>query len=173
MLSDRMQEILNKQINREFFSAYSYLALTAYFEDINLKGFAHWMRTQYEEELVHANKAFVFVNNRDGRVTLAALEAPIATWKSPVEAFAFALETERANSKQIYEVVEIAMEERDHATHTFMQWFVNEQIEEESLVNDMLQRLQLVGDNNTGLFLIDHELGLRKPQDPAVGSARG
>jgi ferritin len=164
MLSDRMQETLNRQINREFFSAYSYLALTAYFEDINLKGCAHWMRTQYEEELVHANKAFDFVHDRDGRVTLTTLEAPIASWSSPVEAFAFALETEKANSKQIYEVVETAMDERDHATHTFMQWFVNEQIEEEALVNDMLQRLRLVGDNNTGLFLIDHELGLRKPQ---------
>ena len=165
MLSDRMQATLNKQINREFFSAYSYLALTAYFEDMNLKGFAHWMKTQYEEELVHANKAFDFVIDRDGRVTLDALEAPKESWDSPVHAVAFALATERANSKQIYEVVEAAMEERDHATHTFMQWFVNEQIEEEALVNDMLQRLRLVGDNNTGLFLIDHELGLRKPQE--------
>ena len=170
MLSDRMQETLNRQINREFFSAYSYLALTAYFEDLNLKGFAHWMKTQYEEELVHANKAFDFVNNRDGRVTLARLEAPQMTWSSPVEAFGFALETEQANSNQIYEVVEAAMEERDHATHTFMQWFVNEQIEEEALVNDMLQRLRLIGDSNTGLFLIDHELGLRKPAASADGA---
>jgi ferritin len=170
MLSDRMQETLNRQINREFFSAYSYLALTAYFEGINLKGFAHWMRTQYEEELVHANKAFDFVNHRDGRVTLTALEAPVVTWSSPVEAFAFALETEQANSNQIYEVVEAAMDERDHATHTFMQWFVNEQIEEEALVNDMLQRLRLVGDSNTGLFLIDHELGLRVPAPGADGA---
>jgi ferritin len=165
-----MQETLNKQINREFFSAYSYLALTAYFEDLNLKGFAHWMKTQYEEELIHANKAFDFVNNRDGRVTLAPLEAPQVTWSSPVEAFGFALETEQANSHQIYEVVEAAMEERDHATHTFMQWFVNEQIEEEALVNDMLQRLRLVGDSNTGLFLIDHELGLRVPAPGADGA---
>ncbi len=171
MLSDRMQETLNRQINREFFSAYSYLALTAYFEDLNLKGFAHWMRTQHKEELVHANKAFDFVNDRDGRVTLSALEAPKVSWNSPVEAFAFALETEEANSKQIYEVVEAVMDERDHANHTFMQWFVNEQIEEEALVNDMLQRLRLVGDNNTGLFLIDHELGLRKPQDPGADGA--
>ena len=170
MLSDRMQETLNRQINREFFSAYSYLALTAYFEDLNLKGFAHWMKTQYEEELIHANKAFDFVNNRDGRVILARLEAPQVTWSSPVEAFGFALETEQANSNQIYEVVETAMEERDHATHTFMQWFVSEQTEEEALVNDMLQRLRLVGDSNTGLFLIDHELGLRVPAPSADGA---
>ena len=163
MLSERMLETLNKQINYEFFAAYSYLALTAYFEDTDLKGFAHWMRLQHEEELVHAYKVFDFVNDRGGRVTLAALDTPQASWDSPLEALAFALEMERQNSQHIYAVVDIAMEERDHATHAFMQWFVNEQVEEEALASDMLQQLRLVGDNNNGLFLMDRELGQRQP----------
>ena len=171
MLSERIQDALNRQINREFFSAYSYLALTAYFEDLDLKGFAHWMHMQYEEELVHAAKAFNFVNDRDGRVTLTAIETPQASWDSPVAAFAFALDTERANSQQIYEVVDAATEERDHATHAFMQWFVNEQVEEEALVNEMLQRLRLVGDNNNGLFMVDNELGQRQPQQAGAAGA--
>ena len=165
MLSERMQETLNQQINIEFSAAYGYLALTAYFEDLDLKGFAHWMRVQHEEELVHAHKVFDFVNDRDGRVTLTAVDTPRASWDSPVDAVAGALEMERANSQQIYKVVETAMDERDHATHAFMQWFVNEQVEEEAQAGSILQQLRLVGDSNNGLFLMDRELGQRQPVD--------
>ena len=167
MLDKEIETALNKQINVEFISAYSYLSVVAYFEAINLRGFAHWMRIHYLEERMHANKIFNFIVDRDGRVDLLGVDAPRKEWESPVAAFEWALEAERGNSEAIYRLVELAARKHDHATHAFLQWFVSEQVEEEALVNDMLQRLKLVDDSNAALFLMDQELAKRPT--PAAG----
>jgi len=167
MLDKEIQSALNQQINVEFNSAYSYLSVAAYFEAINLRGFAHWMRIHYLEERTHANKVYDFIVDRDGRVDLLAIDAPQKEWASPLAAFEWALAAERSNSESIYKLVELAAEKHDHATHTFLQWFISEQVEEEAIVNDMLQRMKLVGDSNAALFLMDQELSQR-PQ-PGAG----
>ena len=169
MLSEKVQDALNDQLNAEFFSAYQYLALSAYFEDRGLKGFAHWMRVQYEEELVHADKIFDYVNNRDGRVVLKTVAEPMSSFESAVAAFAFALASERDLSDKIYGLVDLALAAHDHGTHAFLQWFVNEQIEEESLVRDIVHNLALVIDSRDGIFLMDRDLAQRQaaPDNPA------
>ena len=161
MLCETVQKALNEQLNAEFFSAYTYLSICAYFEDIDLRGFAHWMRIQYQEELIHADKIFNFINERDGRVLLLPLQAPRSEWDSPLDAFESALKGERQLSQSIYDLVDLAMAERDHATHNFLQWFISEQVEEEALVNDIVRDLKLLGDNSNGLFLMDRDLAGR------------
>ena len=171
MLDNEVEVALNQQINVEFRSAYSYLSLAGYFEAINLRGFAHWMRIHYLEERMHANKIFNFIVDRDGRIDLLPIEAPKKEWHSPLQAFEWAMEAERSNSEAIYQLVELANTKHDHATHTFLQWFVSEQVEEEALLNDMLQRMRLVGDSNAALFLMDQELSQRSlPTEAEDGS---
>ncbi len=162
MLDEKIQAALNEQLNAEFFSAYQYLAISAYFENKGLRGFAHWMRMQYEEELVHASKIFDYINNRDGRVVLKAIGEPVPEVDSPVAAFEFALEGERNLSEKIYNLVDLSLAVRDHGTHSFLQWFVNEQVEEETLVRDIVQNLSLVIESRDGLFLMDRDLAQRQ-----------
>ena len=164
MLSEKIQQALNNQLNSEFSSAYTYLSLAAYFEDLELNGFAHWMKIQYQEELMHAERIYAFINDRDGRVRLQALAAPQGDWDSPLDAFKFALKGERALSERIYEVVDEALAERDHATHTFMQWFVNEQVEEEAIVRNIVSDMELIIESRDGIFLMDRDLAGRRPQ---------
>mgnify|MGYP001206615247 CR=1 FL=1 len=164
MLREKVQIALNKQLNAEFYSAYSYLALAAYLEDLDLRGFAHWMKIQYQEELLHADKIYVYINNRDGRIKLQPIGSPQEEWQSPLEAFEFALQNECKLSGDIYEVVDLALKERDHATHAFMQWFVNEQVEEETVVRDIISDIKRVIESKDGLFLIDRDLAGRQHQ---------
>ena len=164
MLSEKLQQALNDQLNSEFYAAYTYLSLAAYFEDLDLNGFSHWMKIQYQEELMHAEKVYAFINDRDGRVKLQVVAAPPSEWDSPLAAFKFALQSERALSGRIYSVVDEALAERDHATHTFMQWFVNEQVEEEAIIRDIVSDLERIADSRDGLFLMDRDLAGRKPQ---------
>jgi len=164
MLSEKIQQALNDQLNSEFYAAYTYLSLAAYFEDLDLNGFAHWMKIQYREELMHAEKVYAFINDRDGRVRLQAVAAPLQDWDSPLAAFKYALEGERALSERIYSVVDEALAERDHATHTFMQWFVNEQVEEEAIIRDIVSDMERIVESRDGLFLMDRDLAGRKPQ---------
>ena len=171
MLSEKIQQALNDQLNSEFASAYAYLSLAAYFEDLELNGFAHWMKIQYQEELMHAERIYAFINDRDGRVCLQALAAPRNEWDSPLDAFKYALASEQALSKRIYAVVDEALAERDHATHTFMQWFVNEQVEEEAIVRNIVSDMELIIESRDGLFLMDRDLAGRKPQAEGEGSA--
>ena len=168
MISPKIQDALNDQVNAEYFSAFTYLSLTAYFESLDFKGFSHWMRLQYSEELTHAEKVFDFVNERDGRVRLAPVEAPRFEWASPLEGFESALDNERSLSARINDLVALALDEKDFATHTFLQWFITEQVEEEALVNDIVQDLRRIGDNSNGLYLMDRDLGLRQPDTSAA-----
>ena len=161
MLSEKLQDALNGQLNAELYSSYLYLSMSAHFQSINLGGFANWMRVQAQEELVHVMKFYDYVNERGGRVTLGPVEGPPTEWKSPLAAFEHAYEHERKVTGLINDLVDMAAEERDHATGGFLQWFVTEQVEEEATADAVVQKLKLVGDAGSGLFMLDQELGLR------------
>ena len=161
MLSPKMEKALNEQINAEMFSAYLYLAMVAYFQEKNLSGFAHWMTVQNEEETFHAMKFFRYVSERGGRVTLDAIEKPQFEWESPLAAMEAALEHEGYITSRINDLVDLAIEEKDHATASFLRWFVDEQVEEEDSVNEVVQKLRMVGSNGGGLFMMDRDLGTR------------
>jgi len=161
MIDGKMQEALNGQINAELYSAYLYLSMSAFYESQDLRGFANWMRVQFQEELAHAMKFYDHVNNRDGRVTLQAVEGPPPEWDSPRAPFEAAYQHEQKISGMINELADLAIQLRDHATHNFLEWFVAEQVEEEAAVKEIVQKLKLVGDSGEGLFLIDRELAQR------------
>jgi len=168
MLNAKIQEAFNKQINAELFSSYMYLSMAAYFESRSMPGLSNWMRVQAQEEVVHAMKFFDFINDRDGRVELAAIEGPPVQWDSPVHVFQHAYEHECKVSAMIHDLVRLAEAEKDPAAHTFLQWFVTEQIEEEASAQLMVDKLRLVGDNGAGLFMVDTEAGQRVFVAPAA-----
>lgn len=170
MLSDIMQKALNGQMNAELYSSYLYLSMNAYFKSVNLDGFANWMKTQAQEELMHAVKFYEFINQRGGRALLAAIEAPPSQWDSPLAVFGDTLKHEQKVTGLINGLVEIAMEERDHATQIFLQWFVTEQVEEEESVGNVLGQLKLLGDAKQGLFMMDRELATRQAPDMPIDS---
>lgn len=168
MISKKMEEALNGQANAEFYSAYLYLSMEAYFESMNLPGFANWMRVQTQEELTHAMKIYDFVNGRGGRVMLKSIAEPQTEWESPLAAFEAAYKHEQFVTGRINDLVNLAIEEKDHATNTFLQWFVNEQVEEESSADQVVQKLKMVESAPGGQLLIDRELGQRVFTPPAT-----
>ncbi len=161
MLSDTMHKALLAQINKEIFSAYQYAAMANYFESENLKGFAHWMRSQSDEELIHARKIVDYLNNRGARVTYSTIEAPKNEFDSTIAAFEAALAAEQFISDSINSLSTMAVKENDHATHAMLEWFVTEQVEEEAVVNDILQRLKLIDGAPGAMYMLDRELGSR------------
>ena len=163
MLTDRMQKELNGQLNAELYSSYLYLSMNAYFKSVNLDGFANWMYYQAQEELEHSMKFYEFVIQRGGKVQLAQIEAPPTEWDGPLAVFEATLAHEQKVTGLINDLVEIALEEHDHATNIFLQWFVSEQVEEEESVSGVLEQLKLMGDAKGGLFMIDRELAKRSP----------
>jgi len=156
-----INEALNKQINEEFYSAYLYLSMAAYYESIDLGGFAHWMYAQYQEELEHGNKLYHYVNDRDGRVTLTKIEAPETQWDSPLAPFEAALAHEQYVTDSINKLTALAIAKADHATHVHLQWFVSEQVEEEKTARDIIHDIKRVENSPDGIFLIDRELAQR------------
>lgn len=161
MLKENVEEALNEQINAELYAAYLYQSMAAHFEDQSLGGFAHWMDLQAEEELEHARKIYDFVNERGGRVVLMGIDKPKTKWESGLEAFEDSLDHEKKVTKMINDLVALADEENDYATHSFLQWFVDEQVEEEDSVGEIVDRLKLVSDSNQGIFMMDDRLGAR------------
>ncbi len=162
MISDRMLEALNKQINEEMFSAYLYLSMSAYFELQNLKGFANWMMVQYKEEVDHAMKFYHYINSRGGKVKLFALAEPPSEWSSPLNAFEETLKHEQHITKCINDLVDLAEQEKDRATFNLLQWYIDEQIEEEENDNEILGKLRLLGEGGNSIFMLDRELAQRK-----------
>jgi len=158
MLTEIVQDALNRQINHELRAYYAYLAMSAYFEDTNLKGFAAWFYQHGQEELMHSMKFYQFINSRRGRVKLQAVPEPEFTWASPQAVFEAALAHEQKVTVAINKLVQLARQEGDFATDSFLKWFVDEQVEEEELVDDVLQKLILIGDFKPGLYLLDQEL---------------
>lgn len=163
MLTEKMLKALNGQLNAELYSSYLYLSMNAYFKSINLDGFANWMYYQAQEELEHSLKFYDFIIQRGGKVQLQQVEAPPSGWSSPLAVFEATLEHEQKVTGLINDLVDVAHEERDHATNIFLQWFVSEQVEEEENVGGVLEQLKLIGDAKGGLFMIDRELAKRSP----------
>lgn len=161
MISPKIEKALNEQINAEMFSAYLYLAMVAYFQDKNLSGFANWMTVQNQEETFHAMKFFRYVSERGGRVTLGAIEKPQFEWESPLAAMEAAQKHEAYITGRINSLVDLAIKEKDHATASFLGWFVDEQVEEEDNVNAVVQKLRLVGSDGGGLFMMDRDMATR------------
>jgi ferritin len=168
MIGEKMQNALNEQINAELYSAYLYLSMVAYFESVNLPGFANWMRVQTQEELTHAMKIYDYVNERGGRVTLKSIGEPPTEWKSPLAAFEDAYKHEQKVTGLINGLVNLAIEEKDHAANMFLQWFVNEQVEEENNADTIVRKLKLMADAPGGMYMIDNEMGQRVFTPPAT-----
>lgn len=159
MIKAKVLEALNAQLNHEFHSAYHYLAMESYFRSENLNGFAHWARHQYEEEREHALKIYNFIHDRDCKVKLDLIAQPPEEWDSPGTAVEDAFREEQSASEMINDLVDLALAERDHATDIFLRWFVERQVEEESHVGDMLNKVRMIGEDKYGLFLLDRDLG--------------
>jgi len=158
MISKKMEESLNKQINAEFYSSYLYFSMAADFETKNLPGFAHWMYMQAQEEWGHGTRIYNYINEQQGKVKLEAIDAPQTEWASPLEVFEAAYKHEQYVTSLINDLVTLANEERDYATNIFLQWFVTEQIEEEASASTIAEKLKMIGDNPQGLFMLDREL---------------
>ncbi len=171
MLKPKIQDALNEQINAELYSSYLYLSMSAWFESKTLAGMANWMRIQAQEELLHAMKFFDFINERNGLVVLTQIEAPRTEWNAPLEVFENSLAHEEKVTGLINALVDLSLAESDHATDTFLQWFVTEQVEEEAAAQTVVDKLKLGGDNPVALFMIDSELAGRMPPPPAAAPA--
>ena len=161
MIKDKVLKALNEQINMEMNSSYIYLAMSSYFYEENLNGFAAWFRIQSHEEFSHAMKIFDYIHQANANVNLLTIEEPKTEWKSALEIFKDTYKHEQNVTASIYNLVDLTITEKDHAAHNFLQWFVGEQVEEESTVLNILDKIKLVGDNKNGLFLLDRELGQR------------
>ena len=167
MLKKTMQDALNAQMNAEIYSAYLYFSMSAYFESVNLKGFANWMRVQAQEEMMHAMKFYDYVLERGGRVMAAGIDAPQTDWDSPLAVFEHTYEHEQKVTSLIHALVDLAVKEKDHATSNFLQWFVGEQVEEEASADAVVQQMKLAADAPHALFMLDKEYGQRVFQAPA------
>ncbi len=161
MLSKVMQDRINEQIKNELYSAYLYVSMSAHFEAANLSGFAHWMRLQGQEEVSHAMKFFDFVNNRNGRVVLQAIDQPPVEFESPLDIFEQTLEHERKVTAMINRLYKLALEESDYPTQVMLQWFIEEQVEEEASAEQIVGMLRMIGDETQSLIMLDRELGQR------------
>jgi ferritin len=161
-----MQTALNEQVNQEFFSAYMYLAMSAYCNTIGLPGFAHWMRMQYEEEIMHVTKMYDYILAQGGEVELKAIEKPEKEYGKPLAILEKTLAHEQYVTSLIHKLMDLAVSERDYATQTFLQWYVTEQVEEESNVNDIVAPLRMVGEDKGGLMMIDQQLAARPAPTP-------
>jgi ferritin len=169
MISEKMAQALNEQVNKEMYSAYLYMSMSSHSNHIGLKGFANWFMVQYHEEMLHAMKLFEYIGRQGGKAKVAAIKEPPSEWASPLEMFEKTLEHEKFVTRSINDLMDLAIAERDHASQIFLQWYVTEQIEEEENDNDIIAKLRLVGSGaagNNGLFLLDKELAARMTTVP-------
>ncbi|MFC1659325.1 ferritin [Pseudomonadota bacterium] len=157
MLSKKMQDAINDQINAEIASGYIYLSMSAYFESQNLPGFANLKFVHYQEELTHAHKFFHYVHSRGGRVTLKKIETPTPTWKSPLEVAEHTLKHEQYVTSRINKLLELAREEKDYATESMLQWYIDEQAEEEENAMKLVDTLKMAGSDKSALLMLDKE----------------
>lgn len=162
MINKKVQEAMNKQIQAELYSSYIYLSMAAYYDAENLPGFANWMRLQSQEELEHAMKFFDHINERGGRVVLMTIDAPPTEFESPLAAFKMAYHHEQKVTGLIHDLYGLATSENDYAALTMLQWFVDEQVEEEQNTMTVVEKLDMIGDNKMGLFMMDNVLAQRQ-----------
>ncbi len=160
-LSDKLVEAINDQIMFEFSSAYSYLALSLYFEEQNLKGFAHWMREQQKEEEEHGMRLFKLLLDHNAKIELKEIPKPNSSFESPVDAIEFLLDHERTITKKVFDLYELAMNEKAYSVKVELEWFISEQVEEENTALTILERLKKIGDDKAALFTLDEQLSKR------------
>lgn len=160
-MKKKMEKALNKQVNAEMYSSYLYLAMESYFQSVSLTGFAKWMRGQVQEEMFHGMKIYDYVHERGGRAQFEAIAKPQTHWDSPLAAFEHILAHEESVTELINNLIDVALDVRDHAAKAFLNWFIIEQVEEEATVGEIVARLRLIGDDSSGLFLLDSELSKR------------
>ena len=176
MLSEKMAQAFNEQINREMYSAYLYMSMSNHCNHTGLKGFANWFMVQYHEEMLHAMKIYEYVQRQGAEVRLAAIQAPPATFETTLDMFTQTLAHEQFITRSINGLRELAIAEKDHASQIFLDWYVTEQVEEEENDNDIIAQLKLIGDNPQGLMMLDRELAGRMtmvPTDFSKGVAAG
>ena len=161
MLSEKVTTALNEQINRELYSAYLYMAMSAHASHVGLPGVANWFYVQTQEELGHVQRFYQYLLRQNAKVELAAIQKPVVEAKTALDLFSKGLEHERYITASIHELVDVALAEKDRATGVFLQWFVNEQVEEEENASNIIDQLKLAGEGGSGLFMIDRELATR------------
>ncbi|MGH4122775.1 MAG: ferritin [Clostridium sp.] len=161
MISEKLLNELNKQINFELYSAHIYLAMAAYCASEDFDGFSNWFKVQAEEEKFHAMKFYNYVNEMNGRIVLEGMPDPQNDFKSLLEAFQISYNHEKIVTSKIYNLTDIATEEREHATISLLKWFIDEQVEEESNFSGLIKRLERINDDPTSLYLLDTELAAR------------
>ena len=161
MIHKDMAKALNKQINKEMYSAYLYMAMSAHSAKLGLKGFANWFMVQYHEEMFHAMKLYEYLQRQGEDVVLDTLAAPPGDFASPLDMFTQTLAHEQYITKSINDLMDLAIKKKDHATQIFLEWYVTEQIEEEENDNDIILQLKLIGDNPHALLMLDRELTAR------------
>ncbi|MEN8200847.1 MAG: ferritin [Thermodesulfobacteriota bacterium] len=168
-MKKKMEKALNKQVNAELYSSYLYLAMESYFQSISLSGFAKWMRGQVQEEMFHGMKIYDYIHERGGTTQFEAIAKPETQWKTPLAAFEHILEHEKKVTSLINDLIDVALDVRDHAAKAFLDWFIVEQVEEEATVGEVVDRLRLIGEDSSGLFLLDSELSKRVFTLPVKG----
>ena len=169
MISEKMQSAFCEQINKELYSEYLYLSMKAYFVNLNLNGFATWMDVQVQEEHAHAMGMFDYVIERGGKVELLAIDKPDTNWNSPLDVFKAVLKHEEYVTSRINALMDVAEETKDRAATIFLNWYLKEQVEEEANVGGVLAQLEMIGDDKSGLFALDKELGARTFVAPVIG----
>lgn len=165
MISKKMQDAINEQINKELFSSYLYLSMAAYFESENLPGFGNWLRIQADEEREHAMKLFNHLLERGGKVELKAIAAPATTWESSIAAVKEVVEHEQKVTQSIHQLYEIAQAEKDYPAQVMLHWFIEEQVEEEANSQVILDNMQRIEAHHTAILMLDHRLGKRKSEE--------
>lgn len=168
MINEKVGKILNEQVNKEFYSAYLYLSMSAYFSDVGLLGFANWMKVQFQEEQAHAMLIYDFLINRGEKVILTAIDTPPNTWECPLCVMEEVLKHEEYVTGLINNIVTVAEEVKDRATMSYMNWFVDEQVEEEANAQDIIAKLKLIGDDKSALYLLDKDLAARVYTPPSL-----
>jgi ferritin len=168
MISPAMEKALFTQLNHEFYSAYLYLAMSAYCSHLEFNGAADWLKLQYEEEHMHATKIYNYLVEQGVQVELQALPKPPSDFGSLLEVFTSSLQHEQAMTARLNNLSDQALKEKDHATYNLLQWFVNEQVEEEATVGGIISKLKLVKEDGYGLLMIDNELGERPAPETAA-----
>lgn len=166
MIGQKLQDEINAQINAELYSAYLYLSMSAFFEYLGYPGAANWMKIQAMEEFTHADKFFNYLNERGGKVMLFAIDQPDSQWDSALDVFEAVLKHEKKVTARINHLFDIAVEEKDHAAEIFLQWFVEEQVEEEKSASDVIDQVKLAAQAPGAMFMIDKELAQRTFNPP-------
>ncbi len=166
MISEKITQALNEQVNREMYSAYLYMSMSAHCNQVGLKGFANWFMVQYHEEMLHAMKIYEYIQRQGAEITLAAIKAPPAAFASPMDMFTQTLAHEQFITRSINDLMELAILEKDHASQIFLEWYVTEQVEEEENDNDIIAQLKFIKDNPQGLMMLDRELAGRMATVP-------